>query len=409
VNNPDAEHVKSLCNVNCLLLNLEGFVGSLGARLVVGGLSVGAIVMVSACGGGVLSSGPAAAEVTITPADGGTAVKPDAPIRVVASAGTLEQVSVQGGGTAAPVGGALDAGHVRWTSQGNLVPGTRYTVTATAMNSAGKVTTATSAFSTIKPVQNLVIQDVTPDRPGETVGVGAPIIVTFNHAVSDKAAVERALTVRPQKPVKGAWRWVSASQVIYRTQHYWPAHQKVTFTAKLTGVAAGPGTYGVKDMTKTIRIGAAQISTVNLNTGTMTVTRDGKALRTFSVSGGNGSTREYTTTSGVHLTMEKSNPVTMTSPGRKPGDPDYYKIKENYAVRISNSGEYVHESDPNSPSHGCIHVGTLNASWFFGISQRGDIVKVTGTDRTLPWDNGWGYWQLPFDQWKNGSALPGTR
>jgi hypothetical protein len=42
---------------------------------------------------------------------------------------------------------------------------------------------------------------------------------------------------------------------------------------------------------------------------------------------------------------------------------------------------------------------------FYAISQRGDIVTVTGTGRQLEWDNGWGYWQLPFKQWLRGSAL----
>ncbi|MCW2937274.1 MAG: hypothetical protein JWN00_259, partial [Actinomycetia bacterium] len=92
-------------------------------------------------------------------------------------------------------------------------------------------------------------------------------------------------------------------------------------------------------------------------------------------------------------------------PGRKPGDSGYYQVTENYAVRISNSGEYVHESDPTAPSHGCIHAGASDARWFFDQAQRGDIVTVTGTDRKLQWDNGWGFWQLSFEQWKSGSNL----
>ena len=30
--------------------------------------------------------------------------------------------------------------------------------------------------------------------------------------------------------------------MIYRTASFWPAHQKVTFTARLNGVRAGTGT-----------------------------------------------------------------------------------------------------------------------------------------------------------------------
>ena len=350
-------------------------------------------------------SSPKAAQVKITPANGGAQAKPDSPIKVDAANGKLAQVSVQAAGGVAAVTGSLDSSRSHWTSAGNLTPGAKYTVTATARNSDGKVTTATSSFSTLTPEKTLSILDVTPDQPGETVGVGMPIMVTFSRTVTNKAAVEKALSVTAEKPAEGAWRWVTGTQVIYRTKDYWQAHQKVTFTAKLTGVAAGPGTYGMKDVTKTIQIGSAQISTVNLSSGTMTVTRDGAKLRSYQVSGGNATTREYTTTNGVHLTMEKDNPVTMESPGRKPGDSGYYKVQENYAVRISDSGEYLHESDPTSPSHGCIHESTANASWFFGIAQRGDVVKVEGTDRKLEWNNGWGFWQLSFQQWKQGSAL----
>ncbi|MBW8485930.1 L,D-transpeptidase [Actinomadura parmotrematis] len=377
-------------------------------RLLGGGLAGTAVLALSACSGGGVA-GLAAADkpvaVTITPATGGTAVKPDAPVQVTAGHGKLQQVTVQPAGGAPAVTGAMDADGTGWKSAGNLKPDTRYTVTATAKGDDGKVTTTTSAFSTLKPSVSLAVSDVTPSMPGETVGVGVPIIVSFDHAVKDRAAVEKALTVKAEKPVEGAWRWVGNTQVIYRTRTYWPAHQKVTVSAKLTGVAAGGGAWGVKDITKTIKIGAAHVSTVNLRAGRMTVKSDGKTVRSFQVSGGSGETHEYTTTSGVHLTMEKSDPVTMESPGRKPGDPGYYKLEERYAVRISNSGEYVHESDPTAASHGCIHAGTSNAAWFFDFAQRGDVVKVTGTDRELPWDNGWGYWQLPFDQWKKGSAL----
>ena len=404
-------------------------------QLTGGGLAIGAVLLTAACSGGSgvgSLAGDTTAKVTITPATGGQDVKPDSPVQVAVSGGKLEQVTVQSGSSsdgtpsgssatssptsaATPTGspqsgtgtvdGDLSADHTSWQSKGYLAPDTSYTVTVTARSSGGKATTTTTTFHTLKPAQTLSIRDVTPDVQGEQVGVGMPIIVSFNHVVKDKAVVEKALTVTAEKPAEGAWRWMSASQVIYRTKDYWQPHQTVTFTAKLTGVPAGAGMYGAADITKTITIGSAQISTVSIPNGTMTVTRDGVKLRTFPISGGSGDTREYTTTSGIHLTMDKENPVTMESPGRKPGDPGYYKVQENYAVRISNSGEYVHESDPNSPSHGCIHVATTNASWFFNLAQRGDVVTVTGTDRQLPYDNGWGYWQMPFDQWKQGSAL----
>lgn len=35
-------------------------------------------------------------------------------------------------------------------------------------------------------------------------------------------------------------------------------------------------------------------------------------------------------------------------------------------------------------------------------------MKITGTNRSLEWNNGWGFWQMPFKEWRKGSALPKT-
>jgi lipoprotein-anchoring transpeptidase ErfK/SrfK len=224
--------------------------------------------------------------------------------------------------------------------------------------------------------------------------------------------VERALKVTPDKPVEGAWRWTGSDQVIYRTKTYWQPHQTVRFQANLAGVNAGGGVYGAKDAQATLSIGAAQVTTGNIGGHHMTVTRDGRKLRTIPFSAGNGETREFTTTSGVHLLMEKGNPVTMTSPGRQEGDAGYYKTVVNYAVRFSNSGEYVHSAPWSvgsqgsaNVSHGCLNVSPSDAKWYYDTMQRGDVIDLTGSDREVEPDNGWSFWQLSFDKWREGSAL----
>ncbi|MEU5884067.1 Ig-like domain-containing protein [Spirillospora sp. NPDC047279] len=347
--------------------------------------------------------------VTITPGNGTASVKPDSPIEVKASGATLENVTVQGEGVT--VTGTLSADRTTWRSDRTLTPGASYTVTARSRHD-GEARTATSTFTTLKPSKTLSIIDVTPDRKGEKVGVGMPIMVRFNRPVTDKAAVERALRVTPEKPVEGAWRWIGSDQVIYRTKTYWAAHQKVRFDARLAGVDAGKGVYGAKDAGQTITIGAAQITTGNISKHKMTVTRDGEKVRTVPFSAGNGQTREYTTTSGVHLLMEKASPVTMVSPGRKEGDPGYYKTVVDHAVRFSNSGEYTHSAPWSvgsqgsaNVSHGCLNLSPSNARWYYDIMQRGDVLKLTGSDRDVEWDNGWSFWQKSFTEWKQGSAL----
>ncbi|MFG1859058.1 Ig-like domain-containing protein [Actinomadura geliboluensis] len=384
--------------------------GRVGLGLAGGTGAVAMLVSGCAIGGeGALAAGGSDTAVTITPANGTAEVKPDGTIEVKASGAELRDVTVQGEGAA--ITGAYGEGRKTWRSTRTLTPGTSYTVTAQA-GDGGKARTVTSSFTTLKPAKTLSIVDVTPNLKGEKVGVGMPIFVRFDRAVTDKAAVERTLRVSPEKPVEGAWRWLAPDQVVYRTKTYWQPHQTVRFNAALAGVNAGGGVYGAKDSQAAITIGAKQVTTGDIGEHSMTVTRDGEKLRTIPFSAGNGQTREYTTTSGVHLLMEKGNPVTMISPGRKEGDPGYYKTVVNYAVRFSNSGEYVHSAPWSvgsqgsaNVSHGCLNISPANAKWYYDIMQRGDIIKLTGSDREVEYDNGWSFWQLSFDKWREGSAL----
>ncbi|MDF2705437.1 Ig-like domain-containing protein [Nonomuraea muscovyensis] len=375
-----------------------------------------AATLTAACSGGnpvtggsgtpdaTTSATPQAPTIAITPAEGSTKVSPDKKIVVTASGGTLDEVTVDGGDE--EVTGTYNADKTRWISKGTLKPSTAYKVTAKS-----GVTTTAGEFTTLKPERELKVADVTPNVKGEKIGVGAPIIVTFNQPVTEKAAVERTLQVEAEKPVQGAWRWINDTVIIYRTAKYWPAHQKVKLTADLAGVKAGKGTYGVEDYDTTLTIGAKVISKVDVNKKMMWVYKDGKRVQTMRISAGMATTREYTTTSGVHLTMERGNPVRMISPGRKKGDPGYYDVMINHAVRISNSGEYVHAKDNvwaqgvRNVSHGCVNARPDQAKWFHDTMQRGDVVDITGTNRELEWNNGWGFWQMSFTQWKKGSAV----
>ncbi|MER5325075.1 L,D-transpeptidase [Streptosporangium roseum] len=390
-------------------------------RTPLAGLAVAAAaLLVASCSGGSPATAPAAdggggntdvkttpatPVIKISPAEGSATVRPDKRVVVTAANGSLEQVTVESGGT--PLPGTFDAKRTKWVSKAPLKPSSKYTVSARAVGG----TTASSSFKTLKPKIELAVADVTPALKGEKVGVGAPIIVTFNQPVTQKADVEQALEVESEKPSQGAWRWINDTTVIYRTAKFWQPHQKVTFTARLNGVQGGKDMYGVEDFTKSIRIGAAQIATIDTRKHKMIVKRDGKVVQTMLISAGNASTREYTTTSGVHLAMGKANPERMISPGRKKGDPGYYDLMINHAVRFSNSGEYVHALNNvwaqgrQNVSHGCINSRPDQARWYYNQVQRGDVITITGTNREMEWNNGWGFWQMPFKQWKKGSAL----
>ncbi|MEU7743704.1 Ig-like domain-containing protein [Nonomuraea sp. NPDC049158] len=344
--------------------------------------------------------------VQVSPAFDTRRARTDQGLVVQARGGRLNQVIAYVAGALVP--GKLDASRTTWRSSWTLAPGAEYTVTATAAGSAGPATVAMGRFRTRAANRSFQIASITP-LPGETVGVGMPIIMDFDTPVRDKAAVERALEIEPA--VEGAWRWVSDTRAIYRTRAFWAPEQQVTVTAHLTGVRMAPGVYGLTDRTFAFKVGREQTTSIDTRTHQMVVRRGDRVAQRMAISAGMATTREYTTTSGVHLTMDKGDPVRMISPGRKKGEPGFYDVMIDHAVRISNSGEYVHAKNNlwaqghANVSHGCVNARPDQAAWFFGSSLRGDPVTITGTDRELTWDNGWGFWQLPWDKWRQGSAL----
>ncbi|MEU7689721.1 MULTISPECIES: Ig-like domain-containing protein [Microbispora] len=349
---------------------------------------------------------PPAPRITISPADGAVAVSPDAALVVRAEGGRLTSVLAFAGRDQVP--GAFDPGRTVWRSSWTLRPGTQYVVNAVATGPQSVTAQIAGRFRTLTPRHQVAVASVVPSD-GETVGIGMPVILTFTRPVEDRAAVERALEV--QGPAEGAWHWASPTQVAYRPRTWWPTGAEVRVTAHLAGVRAAPATYGSADRSVAFTVGRAMISTVDTRTHQMVVRQDGKPVQRMPISAGMATTREYTTTSGIHLTMDKGNPVRMVSPGRHKGDPGYYDMLIDYAVRISNSGEYVHALDNVwaqgrvNVSHGCVNARPDQARWFYEHALRGDPVIVTGTTRELEWNNGWGYWQLSWPRWLAGSAL----
>ncbi|MCO6004397.1 Ig-like domain-containing protein [Actinoallomurus purpureus] len=376
-------------------------------------LAAATVATMTACSGGgqKATSVSADATVRITPADATRTARPDQGVAVAVSGGRLEEVDVRQDGTTAP--GVFGADHTSWKTTWTLKPGAWYQVKVTTRNSRGRLSAVTSRFRTAPAGRRIAIADVTP-QAGENVGVGMPIMVTFDGPVADRDQVQHALEVRAGKADEGAWHWMSDRQVVYRTHRYWQPHQKVVFTAHLAGVRAAKGVYGTADVTKAFSIGASNVTVASSKTHYMKVDHDG-VMKTFKISMGKATTREYTTTSGIHLTKEKAQVVPMESPNCGPNQPgcDYYKEDVHLAVRISDGGEYVHQSvgeydalGVRNASHGCVRTSPAGARYFFGIAQRGDIVKVTGTTRRFVDETNagdWKFWNYSWDAWlKNG-------
>lgn len=370
-------------------------------------LTVLLMMAATGCGGG----GPSAVvypapTVKVFPAAGSRNVNTETPVSIEADDGHITAVSVSAGGQ--DVAGQLNFEANHWTTPWALHPDTTYVVKATVTNPAGRAITTTSTFRTVRPASTFTasLDWTLAGSQRMTYGVGLPLVLRFSQPVRDKAAVENALVVHADKPVPGAWRWVTDEEVVYRGETFWPAHQTVTLQTHLDGVEASPGVYGTKDESFAFRIGVARISTVNVRTHHISVEVDGRVVRQYGISAGDGSSYVYTTPSGTALTMDKERMVIMTNPNVPQGAPGWYREPVPLAVRITDSGIYLHQT-PGATwclgvancSHGCIRQSAAEAEWFFDNSQPADVVRVEGTRRPMSWDDGWTFYQMPWKQW----------
>ncbi len=348
--------------------------------------------------------------LTFNPANGATAVPLDAPITVSVSSGHLGTVQVNGP-LGQPVAGALSPGGQTWSSSpGALAPLTSYTIVVTGRNSSGKTVQQQASFTTLQPAATLT-DDIEPTSG--TVGVGMPIIVKFNHSVVDKAAVQKAYVVQMSTPVLGAWNWISDKEMRFRPQAYWPTGEHVTLTSSLAGVNAGNGVWGGTSRTVAFAVGDAHISTVDINSHTMTVTNNDQVVQTFKDSAGRD---KYPSMGGVHIVQYKQPDVLMDSQsvGIPRNSPDGYYEHVAQDVNISDGGEFVHSAPwsvgaqgNSNVSHGCVNLAPSDATWFFNFSQRGDIVNIVNSPRPPDLgDGGTMDWNTSWEKWTAGSALP---
>jgi lipoprotein-anchoring transpeptidase ErfK/SrfK len=232
----------------------------------------------------------------------------------------------------------------------------------------------------------------------------------LSHPVNGKAsrsAIERALTVTMSQPVVGAWSWVNPQEIEFRPRDYWPTGEKVKIVARLTGVKAGSGLWGTKDRTLNFTVGPRHITKVNNKTHQATVTDGGKVVRTIPVSLGKPGDDSY---SGVMIAQEKSATTIMDS--ATIGKPGEYRIKTKWNVRMTYSGTFFHAAPwstgaqgNSNVSHGCVNASPENAKWFYHFTNRGDIIEVTGTSRSVPFGSGPTPWAKSWTEWLAGSAL----
>ncbi len=354
------------------------------------------------------AGGVAQPSVQVAPANGARNVRPDTPVVVTVKDGTVASAELATA-DGQRLQGRVD-GSGGWQATDALKPATKYTLQVTTRSPSGATNTTRSSFSTLTPrAYNRVTL-----LPGDdwSVGVGMPVVVTFASPVANRAAAEKALTVKSTPAVDGAWRWITSSQVQWRPKAYWPAGTKVKVTAAMGGVELSSGVWGRRTVTSAFSIGARQISTVDVAKHTMTVTRNGKVLKVIPVTTGmTNSKPTFPTRSGIKVIMSREPKVQMdaATTGTDPKDPNYYNLTVKWALRLTYSGEFLHaapwsvaQQGRANVSHGCTGMSDANAKWMYDHSQVGDLVVYKNSKRPLEWGNGYTAWNKSFDDWSTG-------
>ncbi|MFF2520298.1 Ig-like domain-containing protein [Streptomyces sp. NPDC058086] len=389
-------------------------------------LMVGALTL-TGCGGnanadakdskdGGTSAKTSTAKIVISAKDGAT----DASINatgVKVSDGKLTDVkmTVSGSGTAVP--GAITADGSGWKPTAQLERGTKYQISATAKDASGRTAAANSIFTTVSS-SNSFIGTYTPDN-GTTVGVGMPVSFNFNKVISNQKAVQSHITVTSSSGQQVVGHWFGSQRLDFRPEAYWKAGSKVTMKIDLDGVEGANGVFGVQKKTVTFTIGRSQVSTVDVNTQTMTVVRDGTTLKTVPISAGSP---EHTTYNGQMVISEKFVQTRMN--GSTVGYGGEYDIPDvPHAMRLTSSGTFIHGNywynRGNPPfgrqgtSHGCVGLadvqgaqGDTSAQWFYDNSLVGDVVVVKNSpDKTVSPDNGLNGWNMSWSAWTAGSTV----
>ena len=347
-------------------------------------------------------------ELTVTPSDRTRDVPISAEVGTAVKGGKVTSVRITDDKGAEVKAEPREDGS-GWVPAAPLKPKRTYTAEVTATGDSGRTTTRKTTFTTMPKSTKPQITSTLYFAGDRTYGTAMPVTLAFDPPIPKeaRAAVQRRLFVKTNPPQPGVWSWVSdGSQVYYRAPDFWRPGTTISVRAGLEGLPIGKEYVGDSERKATSKIGRQVSLEVDNATKQMSVHRDGKLLRRIPVSLGKPSTP---TSSGKMVIMEKHEFTTFDTRGSA----DPYVVDVEDAQRLTWGGEFIHaapwsEGDQGrvNVSHGCTNVSVEAADWLMRITQVGDLVTFKGTEVELTEGNGWTAWNVSWDQYVKGSALP---
>jgi lipoprotein-anchoring transpeptidase ErfK/SrfK len=223
---------------------------------------------------------------------------------------------------------------------------------------------------------------------GSKVGAAKPIYINFARPIADRAMAEQAIHISSIPPVPGRFYWTSDTQVRWRPQDFWPAGTVVNIDAS-----------GTKS---SFTVPEQLVATIDDATHQMQIVRNGKLEKTIPVSMGMAA-GGHTTPNGTYYVLEKFPDIVMDSStyGVPVNSAQGYKVHVQLAVRIDNSGNFVHsapwsvgDQGVRNVSHGCINISPDNAKWFYDNFGSGDPIVVKNSKGIYNQPDGASDWQM---------------
>ncbi|TDC78339.1 L,D-transpeptidase [Micromonospora sp. KC606] len=346
--------------------------------------------------------------VTLTPGDRARDVPVSAEVGTTVTGGRVTAVKLTDDKGKQLAGEPREDGS-SWVPAAPLANGRTYTAEVTATGDSGRTAVRRTTFTTAPKSTRQAVTSTLYFAGNQTYGTAMPVTVAFDPGIPTeaRATVQRRLFVKTDPPQPGTWSWLEdGTQVYYRAPDLWRPGTKISVRAGLEGLPIGTRYVGDEDRRATSKIGRQVALEIDNATKQMSVFQDHKLVRKIPVSLGKPSTPS---SSGKMVIMEKHQQTTFDTRGSA----DPYVVDVEDAQRYTWGGEFIHaapwsEGDQGhtNVSHGCANISSTAADWLMGVTQVGDLITVKGTEVQLQPGNGWTAWNVSWDEFVRGSALP---